>query len=249
MSTTAKKVLWWLCLFLAPLVLLTIELFHPAGFTTDPGMYQYLSMPQPHSSAHKALAYFGPQWWFVLHMIQTPMIGLVSIGLWLMLEDVDGRDGVPATVSAWISRVSTFVFLIYYTALDSIGGIGLGRAIEITEALAQASPGEPHLSPDQLAGVVLMLNTMWTDPWVGGVGSLISLTGSWAVFVAALFASIALFVSKKVSWPPLIMLIAFGWQVQLSHASMHGPIAFSLLIVAALWIWWQRRSGQALQSD
>jgi hypothetical protein len=94
-----------------------------------------------------------------------------------------------------------------------------------------------------------MLNTMWTDPWVGGVGSLISLTGSWAVFVAALFASIALFVSKKVSWPPLIMLIAFGWQVQLSHASMHGPIAFSLLIVAALWIWWQRRSGQALQSD
>lgn len=249
MSTTAKKVLWWICLFLAPLVLLTIELFHPAGFTTDPGMYQYLSMPQPHSSAHKALAYFGPQWWFALHMIQTPMIGLVSIGLWLMLEDVDGRDGILATLSAWISRVSSFVFLIYYTALDSIGGIGLGRAIEITETLAQASPGEPHLSPDQLAGVVLMLNTMWTDPWVGGVGSLISLTGSWAVFVAALFAAIALFVSKKVSWPPLIVLIAFGWQVQLSHASLHGPIAFGLLIVAALWIWWQRRRGLAQRSD
>ena len=69
-NETAKKVLWWVCLFLAPLVLLTIELFHPAGFTTEPGMYQYLSMPQPHSSAHKALAYFGPQWWFVLHMTQ-----------------------------------------------------------------------------------------------------------------------------------------------------------------------------------
>ncbi|NIR31167.1 MAG: hypothetical protein GWN84_18020 [Gammaproteobacteria bacterium] len=245
----AKKVLWWVCLFLAPLVLLTIELFHPAGFTSDPGMYQYLSMPQPHSSEHKALAYFGPQWWFVLHMIQTPMVGLVSIGLWLMLDEVDRRGGILGTLSAWISRVATFVFLIYYTALDSIGGIGLGRVIEITETLAKASPGEPHLTPDQLAGVVLVLNTMWTDQWVGGVGSLVSLTGSWAVFVAALFAAIALFVSKKVSWPPLIVLIAFGWQLQLSHASLHGPIAFALLIVAALWIWRQRRRSQAQQRD
>ena len=245
MTTTAKMVLWWICLFLAPLVLLTIELFHPAGFTQDPGMYQYLSMPQPHSSEHKALAYFGPQWWFLLHMIQTPMIGLVSIGLWLMLDEVEGKDGVLAALSAWISRVATFVFFVFYTALDSIGGIGLGRSIEITQALAHAPLGEPHLSPEQLAGVVLLLNTMWTDPWVGGVDSLISLTGSWAVFAATLFAAIALFVSKKAPWPPLIVLIAFGWQVQLSHASLNGPIAFGLLIVAAIWIWWKTRRNPA----
>lgn len=243
-NETVKKILWWVCLFAAPLTLLTIELFHPAGFTKDPGMYQYLSIPQDHSPEHHALAYFGPDWWFLLHMIQTPMVGLVSIGLWLMLDKIDRGAGALATVSAWISRGATFVFLIYYTVLDAIGGIGLGKVIEITESLAKASPGSPHLTADQLAGVVLVLNTMWTDPWVGGVGSFVSMTGSWAVFVAVLFAAVALFVSKRASWPPLIVLLVFGWQLQLSHASLHGPIAFGLLIIAALWIWWQRR-GQS----
>jgi len=35
-------VLWWVCLVAAPLVLVAIELFHPAGFTKEPGMYAYL---------------------------------------------------------------------------------------------------------------------------------------------------------------------------------------------------------------
>ena|SRR5215218_672240 len=74
--------LWWLCLFVAPLVLVAIELFHPAGFTSKPGMWVYLSEPQPHHEAHRALGYPGPEWWFTLHMIQTPMVGLVAIGLW-----------------------------------------------------------------------------------------------------------------------------------------------------------------------
>ena len=34
-----KQVLWWICLLIAPLVLITIELFHPANFTASPGMY------------------------------------------------------------------------------------------------------------------------------------------------------------------------------------------------------------------
>ena len=38
-----KQVLWWICLLIAPLVLITIELFHPANFTASPGMYQFLS--------------------------------------------------------------------------------------------------------------------------------------------------------------------------------------------------------------
>ena len=38
-----KQVLWWICLLAAPLVLITIELFHPANFTASPGMYDFLS--------------------------------------------------------------------------------------------------------------------------------------------------------------------------------------------------------------
>lgn len=229
--------LWWLCLFVAPLILLGIELFHPAGFTAHPGMYAYLSHPQPYRPQFHALWYFGPRWWFTLHMVQTPMAGLVAVGLWLIVDPVDRANGSAALGLAWLSRAAAFVFLIYYTSLDAIGGFGLGRAILDLQALAVAG----RLSPDQVKGSITLLNAFWTDPLVGGVGSLVSETGSWAVFAAALLAALALFVSRLAPWPPLVLLIAFGWELQVSHTMPHGPIAFALLIVAAGWIWWDRR--------
>jgi hypothetical protein len=228
-----KAGLWWLCLFVAPFILLAIELFHPAGFTADPGMYAYLSHPEPYRPQFQALEYFGPDWWFTLHMIQTPMVGLVAVGLWLIVDRVDHTKGPAAHSLAWLSRAATFVFLIYYTSLDAIGGFGLGRAILDLQALTAAG----RLSPDQMQGSITLLDALWTDPLVGGVGSLISQTGSWAVFAAALLAALALFVSRLASWPPLVLLIAFGWELQVSHTMPHGPIAFALLIVAAGWIW------------
>lgn len=236
-----RKALYWLCLVIAPLVLIGIELFHPAGFTQSPGMYQYVSQPQPYDPQFKALAYPGPWWWFELHMIQTPMAGLVGVGLWLLAGRIVRADGGGPYALAWLSRVATFVFVIYYTALDSIGGSGLGRTILNTESLVD----QGKLSPDQLDGVILVLNTTWVDPWVGGVGSFISQSGSWAVFFAALFVALALLVTKKAPWPPLVLLVAFGWELQVSHTAFHGPIAFALLVVAALWIGWAGRKAEA----
>jgi hypothetical protein len=240
-NDAVKKVLWWLCLLVAPSVLITIELFHPAGFTHHPGMYEYLHKPEPYDPQYSALGYFGPQWWFTLHMIQTPMVGLVAVGLWLLADKVDSSEGLAATTLAWLSRVATFVFLIYYTALDSIGGIGLGKSLEITGQLAH----EGKLTAEQVVGVAQVLNRTWTNEWVGGVGSFISLTGSWAVFVSALLLAVALFLTEKVPWPALILLVAFGWELQVSHTMPHGPIAFALLIISALWVWW---SGRRLKS-
>jgi hypothetical protein len=239
-NQSVKAVLWWLCLLVAPIVLIAIELFHPAGFTAHPGMYQFLSKPEPYQPQFVSLGYPGPDWWFMLHMIQTPMVGLVSVGLWLVADRIGDNAGTAARSFGWLSRAATLVFLIYYTALDAIGGIGLGRSILTAETLASTG----QLSPQQLDGVVLLLNTMWTDPWVGGVGSFISQTGSWAVFVAALSAAIGLFLSRNAPWLPLVVLVAFGWELQTSHASPHGPIAFALLVVAAVWLWWARgRAG------
>jgi hypothetical protein len=238
---TVRKILWWLCLLIAPAVLLSIELFHPAGFTQNPGMYEYLSKPEPYDPQFKALDYWGPQWWFRLHMIQTPMVALVAVGLWLMIRGVGSADGSAAMITALLSRISTFVFLIYYTALDSIGGFGLARSIELTESLASSG----QLTSEQVQGVTRVLNGTWVDPWVGGVGSFISETGSWAAFYAAVFAAAALFFAKKAPWPPLILLVIFGWELQLSHTMPHGPIAFGLLIISALWIWWSGRRRAA----
>jgi hypothetical protein len=200
-------------------------------------MYQFLSQPEAYQAQFQALGYFGPMWWFTLHMIQTPLVALVVVGLWLMLAEVTDTDSGYARAAAWLARAAILVFAIYYTVLDAIGGIGLGRTIMTTEAMAASG----QLNPQQLAGVIQLLNTMWTDPLVGGVGSVVSLTGSWAIFIAMLAAALALLLTRRVPWPPLIVLIAFGWELQTSHAAMHGPIAFALLIVASAWLWWVRR--------
>ena len=166
-------------------------------------------------------------------MIQTLMVALVAIGLWILADLAATSTSLGVTAVAWLSRISTFVFLVYYTALDSIGGSGLARTIINTQSLA----AQGQLTPDQVNGVVNVLNTTWIDPWVGGVGSFISLTGSWAAFFAALFVAIALFLDKKLSWIPALLLTAFGWELQMSHTMPNGPIAFALLIIAGIWIW------------
>jgi hypothetical protein len=165
------------------------------------------------------------------------MVALVAVGLWLMVRRVEDSDGGAAVFFSWLSRLATFIFLIYYTALDSIGGSGMARAILNTENLAN----QGQLTADQVKGVALVLNTTWVDPWVGGVGSAVSLTGSWAAFAATVFMAAALWLAGKAPWPPLLLLVGFGWELQMSHTMPHGPIAFSLLIVSAIWIWWANR--------
>ena len=236
-----RQGLWWVCLFLAPAVLVAIELFHPADFTAHPGMYQFLSHAEHHQPQFQALDYFGPRWWFMLHMVQTPMVGLVAIGLWLMIDDVGAADGAAAVACAWLARSAIFVFLVYFTVLDAIGGIGLGRTILVVQDLVSAG----KLSPQQSDGVAALLNALWTDPWIGGVGSFVSETASWAAFVASVSIAAALLLAGRAGWANMAVLVGFGWELQTSHAALHGPIAFALLILAAGWMWWAGRRRSA----
>lgn len=236
-DSAIKRVLWWVCLVVAPAVLIALELFHPAGFTASPGMYQYLSHAHGHEPQFMALGYFGPNWWLTLHMIQTPMVGLVAVGLWITVGPVSSADGTPAMVCAWLARVAIFAMAVYFTVLDGIGGISLGRTIIVVQGLI----ADGKLSPAQLEGVVLLLNTMWVDPLVGGLGSFVSLTASWAALAAAALIAAALLLSKRAGWVSVVLLLGFGWELQTAHAAPHGPIAFSLLILAALSIWLRSR--------
>ena len=240
-DSAIKRVLWWSCLLVAPAVLIALELFHPAGFTASPGMYEYLSHTHGHEPQFMALGYFGPDWWFHLHMIQTPLVGLVAIGLWLTVAPIGAGDRGSAVACAWLARLSIFVFVVYYTVLDAVAGIGLGRYITTTQALV----ADGKLNPAQLEGAILLLNTVWLDPFVGGVGSFVSLTGSYAALAAAVFIAAALLLSGRAGWVSAVLLVAFGWELQTAHAAPHGPIAFSLLILAALSIWWFQRRAYA----
>src|SRR4051794_28327822 len=88
--------------------------------------------------------------------------------------------------------------MVYYTALDSIGGFGVARTIIHTKDMEATGA----LTPDQVKGVAAVIDKTWSDPWVGGVHSFISPTGSWAVFVATVCLGIALLIAKKAPWPP-----------------------------------------------
>ena len=224
--------LFLFCLVLAPAGLLGIELFHPAGFTAHPGMYEFLSTPQPYAPEHEALAYPGPQWWFLLHMIQTPLVGLVAVGLWLLVSRVGPGDGALAVPLAWLSRVATFVFLIYYTALDAIGGFGLGRAMINTEALAAAG----KLTADQVAGVEAAARHQ-----LGGPLDRRRRIVHQPDRVLGDFHRLACHRPRPIADAQGAVAVTwFSWSPSAGiadrHASPHGPIAFGLLIVAALWI-------------
>ena len=237
------RVMIFICLVLSPLILMGLELFHPAHFTANPGMTAYLSHPQSHDPHFEALSYFGPNWWFFLHMVQTPLVVLVGIGL-LMLTgvfDSNSKDQ-KGQIFSWIARAAIFLFVVYFTVLDSIGGIGLGRQLIVINQLLSAG----SISAQDAHVIQHFLDVMWVDSWVGGVGSFVSLTGSWAVFAAATSLAIYLILNKKINIFCFILLLGFGWELQVAHASHHGPIAFALLALASSIYLYQSRASKQI---
>jgi hypothetical protein len=232
------RIMIFICLVLSPLVLMGMELFHPSHFTANPGMTTYLCHPQPHDPHYDALSYFGPNWWFLLHMVQTPLVVLVGIGLLILTGAFDqSPKNQKGQIFAWIARIAIFFFVVYFTVLDSIGGIALGRQLIVIDQLFAAG----DITSYDAHVIQRFLDVMWVDFWVGGVGSVVSLTGSWAVFIAAASVAIYLILNKKINWICFALLLGFGWELQLAHASYHGPIAFSLLALASVIYLYQSR--------
>ena len=106
-------------------------------------------------------------WWLTLHLIQTPAIGIVGAGLFVVMARIDNGP-------AWRPRAAILIFIIYYTVLDSIGGIAVGALITHTRSWT----GERrHVA-------IELVNFLFTNSAVGGTGSIISQLGSWAAFLA-----------------------------------------------------------------
>ncbi|MDB5812161.1 MAG: hypothetical protein JWN94_4283 [Betaproteobacteria bacterium] len=229
MSIDPKRAFAIFSLVVAPLLLTGIELFHPAHFTLDPGMTSFLSQPQSGDPYFKALHYFGPDWWFLLHMLQTPLVVIVAFGLLQMTDTFWPDAQARFKPLAWLARLATVVFMTFYTVLDGIGGIALGRELVVLNELIQSKV----ITTADAQVIRAFLDRMWVDPWVGGVGSFISQVGSWSVFVAALCIGGYLALNRKATWLEVALLLGFGWELQVAHASYHGPIAFTLLALAS----------------
>ncbi len=191
LSTTTRRVL----LLVPPLVL--------AGFT--------VLHPQPD---HTAQALMDASTWFMgFHMIQLGLVGLVAVSVFVLADQFH-------RASAWQTCLGMGVFLVYFSAYDTLAGIGTGLAMRSArdlpvaqqEALFDIVQDWPALEP-----WVFWLSILGTGGWVLALGYL-------AVVARAARAS-------RAEW---LFIAAAAFFFLLGHPAPFGTIAFGSLFVAAL---------------
>jgi len=62
-------------------------------------------------------------WWHELHTILVAVFPLLGLNLWWLLRGLEG-------VTAWLSRVAGFLYIVFYGALDVLAGVGTGATVE-----------------------------------------------------------------------------------------------------------------------
>lgn len=187
-------------LLLTPAILFFLEIFHPTGFRGD--VYHML---MPHRN-----------WWFQLHMIQLPLLALMGVAIFALVEGIQNTAALVAKIAAWF-------FMVFYSAFDGIAGISVGAIIR----------NAAGWSKDQQAVAAQVAQALYHDPLVGGVHSFLSEYASLSWLVAAWAASIALLLVGKPRLP-LVFLALSGIALWYSHTPPAGPIAFACFFFAAL---------------
>jgi hypothetical protein len=109
---------WWLpiplrrtLLLTPPFALAVLEVFHP----------------QP--DFHVQALLDASTWFAVFHVIQLMLTGLVAMSVLLLASDF-GR------ASAWVTRLGIGVFLVFFSAYDTLAGIGTGLAMRSARDLS-----------------------------------------------------------------------------------------------------------------
>ena len=145
LGTTRRRVL----LLGPPLALALLEIIHP----------------QPDENAQ---ALMDVSTWFAgFHVIQLALTGFVGLSV-LLLADSFGR------ADAWVTRVGIGVFLVFFSAYDSVAGIGTGLAMRSARDLsAVQQEGVFEVVKDWPAvGPPFALSIVGTLGWVVAVGAL-----------------------------------------------------------------------------
>ena len=191
LSTRTRRLL----LLAPPLVL--------AGFT--------VLHPQPD---HNVQALMDASTWFMgFHMIQLGLVGLVAVSVFVLADQFHRAN-------AWQTCFGMGLFLVFFSAYDTLAGIGTGLAMRSArdmpssqqEALFDIVKDWPALEP-----WVFWLSLVGTFGWVLALGYL-------AVVARAARA-------PRSEWLFLGLAAVF---LLLGHPAPFGTIAFGSLFVAAL---------------
>ncbi len=152
-------------------------------------------------------------WFMAFHMIQLALVGLVGVSVFL-LADLFGR------ASAWPICIGMGIFLVFFSAYDTLAGIGTGLAMRGTRGL-----------PDSQQVAVFELVESWpaAEPWVFWL-SIVG-TGGWVLALGYLAATTRAAGASRSQWVFLGLAALF---LLLGHPAPFGTLAFGSLFVAAL---------------
>ena len=165
--------------------------------------------PQPEMNVQAIMD--ASTWFTLFHVIQLALIGLVGMSV-LLLADSFGR------ATAWASRIGVGMFLVFFSAYDTLAGIGTGLAMRSAR----------DLSPAQQEGVFLVVKD-WPGLAPPFALSILG-TGGWILAVGGLALAARRQRDPRRVWVPLALAALF---LMGGHPFPGGTLAFGCFFLAA----------------
>jgi hypothetical protein len=206
-----KPLLRRLILIGTPLLTGILLIFHPLPEAAE---MEHTGLPEG-LALYELMAPIA-EGFLIVHLLFPLALALLGLSVVLLL---DGVRGMAATVS----RVCAFVFTISYIVYETIIGTVTGLLIRDAAALSRAEQA--------VIGDVIYRN--YTDPVLGDLPSVVSVTAWLSWFLAVTLAAFALRRSGKPLGACILLGLSF---IFISHASMLGPLGMILFLLAVIGI-------------
>ena len=192
-----------------PLLTGILLLFHPLPESAEVGMTE---LPQG-LDLYELLAPIADGF-LAVHVIFPLALALLGLSVVLLLNGVRG-------IAANISRASAFIFVLSYIIYETIIGTVTGLLIRGAAALPSAGQA--------VIGDAIYRN--YTDPLLGDLPSVVSLTAWLSWLIAVTLAAFALRRSGKPLGACILLGLSF---IFVSHASMLGPLGMLFFLFAVV---------------
>jgi hypothetical protein len=161
-----------------------------------------------------------------LHFAQLFLIAGLAYSLWLLVEGLESR-------AATATRVLILPFVILYTTLDAIAGLGMGDLIRMANELPASEQATLGPFIDELR-----------EPDAAGYAIYLGAGLSW--FAAVLSAVVAL---RGRGHRAALGLMALGALVfAVGHPKPTGPIGMALFLAGVIWVELRPQAGEAGRS-
>ena len=145
-------------------------------------------------------------YYYTLHLILLVLFPLLGVNLWWLLSGIAG-------VLAWAARGLSFVYILFYGALDVLAGIGTGIVV-----LRTPDSSDPAVTQT----VRLLFNE----------GNTLSIVGVWAFLVACVLTCVVL--TQRLGrfvLPGAVLLCGAALPFLTSH--IYWPIGVATMVVMA----------------